>query len=307
MKREMRLMRDPAVNPVTLAVLVRIASAIEQEAVQRYTTLAEAMRRRGEVATAAAFQVMLDEERRHVAAVDRWAAGLDTAARGAEAFEWRVPAELSDAWNEVAGSARLTPYRAFAIAADNEQRAFALYSYLAAAATEPQVAAEAERLALEELRHAALVRRWRRQAWHRERREPQGEPLHIGSSGQLQALLARHEAAIAARHRALATRLRELGDDESAQCLDALGTPSVAPAEGEVVRLAGDAATSGDPVHLLVAAQAPLEALGETLEQLLPALEGELFAEAANALGNVVARLARLALQTERRLRSAAR
>jgi hypothetical protein len=57
-------------------------------------------------------------------------------------------------------------------------------------------------------------------------------------------------------------------------------------------------------VHLLVAAQAPLEALSETLDRLLPAMEGELFAQAAAALGNVVSRLSRLALHTERRLRA---
>lgn len=312
MKREAPLLLDPATNPVTLPVLVQIATRIEREAVQRYAFLASTMERRGEVATAAALRVMLDEERKHVDAVDHWAAGLGAPLDDAAAYEWHLPDDLSTSWDEVAGSARLTPYRAFAIAVDNEQRAFTMYSYLAASATEPRVAAEAERLALEELRHAALMRRWRRQAYHRERRAeaesaPPEEPLAIASIAELQALLAQREAVIAAHCRALAARLRTLGDDESARLLESLVQPAVAAAptaDATVPVHAGAAPASDDPVHLLVAAQAPLEALSETLDRLLPAMEGELFAQAAEALGNVVSRLSRLALHTERRLRA---
>ena len=166
--RESPLGRDPEVHPVTLAVLVGIARSIERESVQRYETLAATMQRRGDAATAAAFRLMLDEERKHVDAVEHWAESLGVPAGGKAPFEWRLPADLSGSWDEIAGSALLdasfqlddypaallTPYRAFAIAVDNEQRAFTLYSYLAAAATEPRVVAQAERLALEELRHA---------------------------------------------------------------------------------------------------------------------------------------------------------
>lgn len=313
MKREAPLLLDPATNPVTLPVLVHIATRIEREAVQRYALLAATMARRGEVATAAALRVMLDEELKHVDAVDHWATGLGAPLDDAAAYEWHLPEDLSTSWDEVAGSARLTPYRAFAIAVDNEQRAFTMYSYLAASATEPRVAAEAERLALEELRHAALMRRWRRQAYHRERRaQSEAAPssqelLMLASSAELRALLAQREAVIAAHCRALAARLRALGDAGSAQLLEAVAQPEVASAPTADASLpvhAGDVPASNDPVHLLVAAQAPLEALGETLDLLLPGLEGALFDEAAAALGNVVARVSRLALHTERRLRA---
>jgi hypothetical protein len=53
-----------------------------------------------------------------------------------------------------------------------------------------------------------------------------------------------------------------------------------------------------DPVHLLMAAQEPLEALSETLEDVMRTLEGELFAQAEQALAGVVARLARIGLRT---------
>ncbi|HSN31885.1 MAG TPA: ferritin family protein, partial [Ideonella sp.] len=240
---------------MTVPMLVGIADAIERESVRRYETLAATMERRGETATAAAFHVMLDEERKHIEAIDRWAASLGRAREGATTFEWRLPADLFSSWDEVAGSARLTPYRAFAIAVDNEQRAFALYSYLAAAAGDPRVATEAERLALEELRHASLMRRWRREAWHRERRAAGEGPYAVSSAvtspDSLHALLARGEAAVAGRHRAIAMRLREVGDDESAQLLEQL-TPTWPVARETGVQ---PVPSDHDLVHLLVAAQ----------------------------------------------------
>ena len=300
MRAAPQLSRDPDIHPVTMSVLVGVADTIERESVRHYEALAALMERRGEAATAAAFHVMLEEERRHVDLVSRWSASIGEAVPASARFEWRLPADLSSSWDEIVGSARLTPYRAFAIAVDNEQRAFALYSYLASAAVEPRVAEQAEWLARDELRHAALMRRWRRQAYHRERRGP-GEPAPADLSlRSLHDLLQEREAVIAARHRAIAARLRALGDGESADLLEALATqPSPTIDSGAVASAEG---LSDDPVHLLVAAQEPLEALSETLEELMRTLEGERFDEAERALGNVIRRLARIALQTARRM-----
>lgn len=291
-----------------MPVLLGMADAIERESVTRYEALAALMARRGEAATAAAFRVMLEEERKHVDAIAHWAASIGEAVPGRADFEWRLPADLSSSWDEIAGSARLTPYRAFAIAVDNEQRAFALYSYLAAAADEPHVAAHAEWLASEELRHAALVRRWRRVAFHRERRREAEPAGGKGSTQPLGELLRRREAGIAARHRAIARRLREVGDSESADLLDGLA-PAARPPDGGAdagTDTGGvDVAGLSDPVHLLVAAQEPLEALSETLEDMMRTLEGDRFAEAERAVHDVIERLARIALQAARRMQPA--
>ncbi len=295
---------DPDVHPVTLANLVGIANAIEQESVRRYALLADAMELRGEAATAAALRVMLDEERTHVDAVARWAASLGQPLPSGEAFKSSVPADLWKAWDEAAGSARLTPYRAFAIAADSEQKAFALYSYLAAEATDPQVRAQTEQLALEELRHASLMRRFRRQAWHRERREIQDAPAIVTSVEMLHALLGRHEADIRARHRAIATRLRALGDEGSAILLERIGKAPSWPADAHAPH-GEQPVPEGNVVSLLVAAQESLEAFSETLEDVLRTTEGELFAEVEKALANVVTRIAQLSLHTARRLQAA--
>ena len=189
---------DPGIDTVDMATLAAIARALENESVRQYALLAELMDRRGEAATAAAFRTMLEEERDHVAAVEHWAASVDAPAPPTGDIERRLPAELAGAWDDISGSALLTPYRAFAVAVENEQRAFSFYAYVAANADDPQVKAEAERLGGEELRHAALFRRWRRRAYHRERRgAAPPERQRIESVAQLRDLLARHEAAIA--------------------------------------------------------------------------------------------------------------
>jgi rubrerythrin len=304
MMREPLLERNPELGPVTMALLVGIANAIEREAVERYTRLAQVMERRGEPDIAAAFRKMLDEERVHVDAVERWITELGEPPPDVAQFRWRLPKDLSKSWDEAAGSARLTPYRAFALAVDNEQRAFALYSYLAAAAEDPKVAAQAEALALEELRHAAAMRRWRREAWHREQRHAAAEPPVVTSVAQLEALLAKHEAQIGRCHRAVVQKLRALGDEPSAAVVE---TAARAPS-CEVEEQPGVPETipeTDNPVRLLLAAQAPLEELSEVLETVMRRIEGELFAAAEKALANVIARIANISLQIERRLQVA--
>jgi len=301
MMRAPLLERNPDVGPVTLPVLVGIASAIEREAVERYATLAETMERRGETEVAEAFRRMREEERRHVDEVEQWAASLGQHVPDPMQFSWRLPAELSRSWDEVAHSALLTPYRAFAIAVDNEQRAFALYSYLAAAADDPEVAAHAERLALEELRHAALMRRWRRDAWRRERRTPREETPLGASAESLDALLARGETAIASRHRLIIEKLRALGDEESARLLEELGEMATRPPDPQTAAVGVELEPS-TPVRLLVAAQEPLEALGEALEAFMSRVEGDLFTEAEKAMASVIVRTSRISLQVERRM-----
>lgn len=302
--REPPFEHSPDAHPKTLAELVGIANAIEQESVRRYAALAEGMARRGEAATAAALRVMLDEERKHVDAVADWAASIGEALPGADKFRRSVPADLWKAWDEAAGSARLTPYRAFAIAADSEQKAFAFYSYLAAETADPRIRAQAEQLAIEELGHAALMRRFRRQAWHRERRDEAGAaPAAITSADQLHALLGRHEAEIKARHGAIAARLRALGDAEDAALLERLLRAPSWPAGAAPI--AAHETPDGDAVALLVAAQESLEAFSETLEGVLRTTEGELFAQTEQALANVVTRISQLSLHTARRINEA--
>ena len=309
--RRALLHEDPGIERVDMATLVQIARAIEDEAVRRYAMLAELMDERGEPAVAAAFRVMLEEERRHVAAVDQWAASVGDPPAAAADYEWSLPSDLSSSWDDVAGSALLTPYRAFALAVQNEERAFSFYAYLAAHADGDGVRMEAEKLGGEELRHAALLRRWRRRAYHRERgsrprQATRPARVEIDSVAMLRDFLAQREAEIAAVHLALARRLERAGDVAGARGLEA-AIPAAArlPADPTAsgAQALADSATptpGEDPRHLLVDAQKPLEVLADQLEAVMSASEGELFQEAAAALSDVIERIAGIAfLQTD--------
>jgi rubrerythrin len=299
--REPLLTHHPETGAVTLRDLVGIANAIEQEAVRRYGQLADLMERRGERETAEAMRAMQKEERAHVTSVAHWAEELNQAVPPPEEFEWRLPPELAASWDEIAGSALLTPYRAFSIAVRNEERAFSLYAYLSAHADDARVAGEADKLAGEELEHAALLRRWRRAAYHKDHGGRKRSRRRITTIEDLDAHLSAREADIAGCHRALAARLREVGDGDSAALLvSLLDEPTRAPGPPVACRDA-DCRTS-NPVQLLAAAQKPLELLSEELADVLETADAELFAAAEQALSNVVGRLARLVFQIERKL-----
>ena len=299
MMREPLLVSNPDYGELTLDTLVGIASAIERESVARYGALEQAMRRRGETATADAFARMRREEESHVDSVRRWTEALGRPVPSYGEFRWHLPPELSQSWDEVIGSARLTPYRAFAIAVVNEQRAFALYSYLSAQASTPEVARHAEQLALEELRHAALMRRWRRAAWHAER--PQAAPApEVMSEAQFAAMATKRKRDIDARLTAVANALQAAGDEESARLL--LGLRWAPPGADSPAMIEAPPAPGGTgSAALLNAAQAPLETFSEVLEGVMRVNDEAVFTAAERALRDVVHRIAQIALQIERR------
>ena len=300
--REPLLTRHPEARAVTLRDLVGIANAIEQEAVRRYGQLADLMERRGEQDTADALRAMQREELAHVSSVAQWAEELNEAVPPIDEFEWQLPPELAASWDEIAGTALLTPYRAFSIAVRNEERAFSLYIYLSAHADDARVASEADKLAGEELEHAALLRRWRRAAYHKDRgSRSAARRRRITTLEDLHTHLSEREAEIAGCHRALAARLQELGDAESAALLESLlDDPTRTP--GPAVTCSDADCQSSHPVQLLAAAQKPLERLSEELADVLETADAELFAAAEEALTNVVGRLARLVFQIEGKL-----
>ncbi len=101
----------------------------------------------------------------------------------------------------------------------------------------------------------------------------------------------------------MADRLGALGDARSAEVIEeTMQTPTWEPASSAAPERR--IPISDNPVRLLLAAQAPLEELSDTLESVMRRLEGELFAAAEKALANVIARIAKIALQIERRLQA---
>lgn len=261
----------------TLEELVGMANAIEVEAVARYAMLARIMDRRGDHDTAETFREMCEFEQQHVEAVGRWANSLRQSIPAPEGFLWRLPPEIGASWEEAQNSALLTPYRALAIAVVNEERAFALYSYIAAHAADPEVQRQAEALAGEELAHATELRVRRRRAYHRE--HPEGgrqSAAEIRTLADLRDLDRRVREEAEPVHRRVAGELDAIGDSASAALVGAIAEEAVAP---EAVLAAAGAGRGGErrqeSVALLRAAMEPLERASEIYEDLIARAENE--------------------------------
>jgi rubrerythrin len=144
--------------------LMAMAHAMEKEAARRYRDLAVGMRVRHWEELAQLFEFLRSLEEKHATQLEhRVAARKETAST--EDFGWELPENFDE---EAGTSFVLTPYRALALAVRNEERAFAFYCHVAAAAPDDRVREIAEGLAKDELTHAWLLRRERRRAFRAE-------------------------------------------------------------------------------------------------------------------------------------------
>ncbi len=151
--------------------LFAIAAAMEQEAIEGYTKLAQRMRELERPVLAETFDRLVAEETQHFATVSHWAQHVTGKEPDLSALRWD-PAPTFD--DEGAGSVApelLSAYRAFATAVRNEQRAFAFWTYVASRAVSDELRLAAEQMAREELQHMATLRRERRRAFHAQRAE----------------------------------------------------------------------------------------------------------------------------------------
>lgn len=298
--RPQLLSEQPRADAPDMRHLIGIAGAIESESVRRYAMLAQEMERRGEHETAATFRAMREMEEHHQDAVERWAERHHETVPPAQDFAWSLPPEIAASWNEVQRSSLLTPYRALAIAVVNEERAFALYAYIAARATDPKVAREAEMMAREELSHAAELRVRRRQAYRRE--HGAGTPARIEPIENITAfrvLEQRLDAEAATVHRAVAEALAALGDDASAALVDRLAREEASQAADRSApqqpATSPESTAQTDPAALLRTALHPLEQASEIYEELIAVAPDEtLLVAEQTALSAVVARIAAL-------------
>jgi rubrerythrin len=289
---------EPRGKPASLEDLLGLANAIDHEAVDRYTQLAELMEVRGERDTADTFREMCEIEQRHVDMVARRAESLGERLPPASDFTWRLPPEIGASWNDVEHSLLLTPYRALAIAVTNEERAFALYSYVAAAADDPAVARQAESLAREELAHAAELRVRRRRAYHRA--APGAAPpvgTDIESLSDLRALEVRISRNIDATLGDIAVALDAAGDPESAGLVASLAHTAAEP--GKAAPAPATAASGQQtPQGLLRQALRTLETASEAYEEVVTRTErDDLLQAAQTSLQGVVEGISALAFR----------
>ncbi len=214
----------------SLDELFAIAHAMEQEAALRYTQLAERMRNEGNSELAGLFDRLAADERGHESGVLGWSQRQSGKAPDASAIRWELPETFDEETAaELASSRLINAYRVLSMAVRNEERAFTLWSYIAAEAPTPEIRQAAERMAHEELEHVSLLRRARRSAYHAERavrpREgassidsllAEAAALEAGLSQQLRQLEGRLTGNDARRARELAEEARIMAGEAAA-------------------------------------------------------------------------------------------
>jgi rubrerythrin len=222
----------------SLDELFALADAMEQEAARKYDELATAMDEQGRRDLAAVFADLAAAEREHVESVTRWSQSRLGKPPDPALVRWQAPETFdSETTSEIKASRLITPYQALAIAVQNEERAFAFWSYMAAFADDRDVEMASEAMAREELGHVATLRRARRRAYHREHLRGEGaRPAARAAEDKLDARmlelrLATHLDGMA-HHPwdAAGKRLRELHEETLGMAAEAAGIGSF-PAE----------------------------------------------------------------------------
>lgn len=169
LSRALLLKEHPKETLHSLDELFALADAMEREAAHKYDELATAMQEQGRRDLAAVFDDLAAAEREHVDSVTRWSQSRLGHPPDPALVRWRIPETFdAEATAEMKTSRLVTPYQALAMAVQNEERAFAFWSYMAAFAEGPDIKAACETMAREELGHVATLRRERRRAYHDE-------------------------------------------------------------------------------------------------------------------------------------------
>jgi rubrerythrin len=222
------LRAEPAGTLHSLDELFALANAMEHEAATKYAELAEEMQRQRRLDLTAVFADLAAAEREHVDSVQRWSQSRRGRLPDPSLVRWKAPETFDkDAAAEIRTSRLMTPYRALAIAVQNEERAFAFWSYVAAFSGDAEIKKAAEAMASEELGHVATLRKARRRAYHEEHvgpaqaRDPSEAQMDAaGLELRIAAQLADLERTL---NGALAARIRELHDEAMAMSAEARG------------------------------------------------------------------------------------
>ena len=216
------LLKEPNGALHSLDELFALADAMEREAASKYEELSTAMNEQGRQDLAAVFAELAAAEREHVEGVSKWSQSRLGRPPDPTDVRWQVPATFDpDATREIKASRLISPYQALAMAVQNEERAFAFWSYMAAFAKDPDIKAAAETMAGEELGHVATLRKERRHAYRSERsprhHRPEGDAESTADKVDARTLELRLAAQFYDLDRqpsdAKANRLRELREE----------------------------------------------------------------------------------------------
>jgi len=134
------------------------ALAIEEEATERYNLLADQMEVHNNKEITAIFRKMALIEAEHRNEIARRAGDALVGGRPAS-FSWTGP-DGPEATDFEGVHYLMTPYRALTLARFNEERAVKYFEAIAAAATNPEIAALAAQMAADERDHVVWVDQW---------------------------------------------------------------------------------------------------------------------------------------------------
>jgi len=142
---------------MTLPEFLAHAIALEHEAAERYLELADMMESYRNDEVASTFRDMVRYSRLHHDAIVERAHGLKLPALRSWQYRWRQPPETG---GEEAFDPQLTAYQALRYARENEFRAQAFYSQVAADAGDAEVRRLAAEFAAEEAEHVQALDDW---------------------------------------------------------------------------------------------------------------------------------------------------
>jgi rubrerythrin len=185
-----KLKHEPPLPVRSLGEIFAIAHALGHEAVTRYEEIADRMRSAGKLTLAELFDRFVAQERSNLESVSVWSARESGGVPDPALVRWRIPDIFDDEGMSTIDPHLVSTYRALSVAVRNEERTFVFWSYVVAHAQDPDVRKAAERMAGEELRHAARLRRERRQAYHAGRSVDPGQVRIIHEMSDLERGLA---------------------------------------------------------------------------------------------------------------------
>jgi len=248
------------INIQLSAELLCVAQQLARENAQRYCEFAVEMRGYNNEASATIFDQMAVVEQEREQVIIEWAKveGLQLNA-DIDSIQWDDPGVSTEYDSAARDPVRSTAYRVLASLVHNADRAFSLYTHIAASTADHMTAEYAEILAQEELDRAAQLRSLRRRAWHAERRahpeDPDIEPTAVQSPGDLLATSASLERCVLANLAAL------LEDYPQLQQLITHSEDVIS----EIEKLAGASITSGEATGSNIEA---IEAYGRSIAPL---------------------------------------
>lgn len=154
--------RDPDPGPVTLHTvedLLSYAFALEQEACERYTDLAELMAAHNNHEVSGLFYKMAKLEQMHAYEIRALMEQKKIAEVSGIKYQW-TSAEAPETTDPADLHYLMTPHQTLTLALHNEQRAHDFFDNIAKTSTDQETSQLAGKLAEEEVEHVNWVKEW---------------------------------------------------------------------------------------------------------------------------------------------------